>query len=61
MELLRIYTALTSVESDRIHMTWVLQKIIESGKVSIKAISYDGDWGEVDSIKDLEAYHSGPS
>ena len=61
MEVLRICSALTSVESDRIHMTWVLQKIIESGKVSINAISYNGEWGEVDSVKDLEAYHSGPS
>ena len=61
MEVLRICTALTSVESDRIHMTWVLQKIIESGNVSINAISYNGEWGEVDSVKDLEAYHSGPS
>ncbi|MGY9063528.1 MAG: phosphocholine cytidylyltransferase family protein [Rhodospirillales bacterium] len=50
MEVLRICTALTSVESDRIHMTWVLQKIIESGKVSINAISYNGQWGEVDSV-----------
>lgn len=61
MEVLRICSALTSVESDRIHMTWVLQKIIESGKVSINAISYNGEWGEVDSVKDLEAYHSVPS
>ena len=60
-EVLRICSALTSVESDKIHMTWVLQKIIESGKVSINAISYNGEWGEVDSVKDLEAYHSGPS
>jgi len=59
MEVLRICTTLTSVESDRIHMTCVLQKIIESGKVSINAMSYDGEWGEVDSVKDLEAYHSG--
>ena len=61
MEVLRICTALTSVESDRTHMTGVLQKIIELGKVSINAISYNGEWGEVDSVKDLEAYHSGPS
>jgi choline kinase len=58
MEVLRICSALTSVESDNIHMTWVLQKIIESGKVSINAISYSGEWGEVDSVKDLEVYHS---
>jgi choline kinase len=58
MEVLRICTALTSVESDRIHMTGVLQKIIESGKVPINAISYNGEWGEIDSVKDLEAYHS---
>jgi L-glutamine-phosphate cytidylyltransferase len=61
MEVLRICTALTSVEFDRIHMTWVLQKIIESGKVSINALPYNGEWGEVDTAKDLEAYHSGPN
>lgn len=59
MEVRRICTALTSVEFDRIHMTWVLQKIIESGKVSINALPYNGEWGEVDTATDLEAYHSG--
>ena len=61
MEVLRICSSLTSVETDKIHMTGVLQKIIESGKLPINAISYNGEWGEVDSVKDLEAYHSGPS
>ena len=42
-------------------MTWVLQKIIDSGKVSISALPYNGEWGEVDTAKDLEAYHSGPN
>ena len=45
-EVRRICTALTSVEFDRIHMTGVLQKIIESGKLSISAISYNGEWGK---------------
>jgi len=60
VEILRICSALTSVESNRIHMTRVLQKIIKSGKVSINAISYNGEWGEVDSVKDLEAYRTEP-
>jgi len=61
MELIRICTALTAVESDRINMTSVLQKIVESGRLSIKAIPYNGEWGEVDSANDLEAYNSGPT
>ena len=59
MELIRICTALTAVESDRIDMTSVLQRIVESGRLSINAIPYNGEWGEVDSENDLEAYNLG--
>tara|TARA_B100000575_G_scaffold271666_1_gene253147 strand:+ start:682 stop:1398 length:717 start_codon:yes stop_codon:yes gene_type:complete len=57
MEVLRICKALTSAEFDRLHMTWVLQKIVETGRLSIHALSYSGEWGEVDSIKDWQLYH----
>lgn len=41
---------------DKMHMTGALMKIIENGKVAIKAISYSGNWGEVDSQEDLAVY-----
>lgn len=37
-------------------MTSMLQKVIESAKVSITAVPYDGEWGEVDSPNDLKLY-----
>lgn len=57
VELLRICKSLTSVEFDKIHMTSVLQKVIESGRVSVTALPYNGEWGEVDSPNDLKLYH----
>ena len=56
VELLRICKTLTSFEFDRIPMTSMLQKVIESAKVSITAVPYDGEWGEVDSPNDLKLY-----
>jgi L-glutamine-phosphate cytidylyltransferase len=55
-EVLRIRNALPSVECDKMHMTGTLQKIIDAGRVSIKAIPYEDAWGEVDSVEDLAAY-----
>ena len=51
----RIRASFSAEKCDRMHMTGTLQKIIESGLVSISAIRYSGDWGEVDSQEDLRA------
>ena len=56
-EVLRIRAGLTPVECDRMHMTGTLQKVIDAGNVPIVAVSYAGEWGEVDSAEDLAAYH----
>lgn len=39
-----------------IHMTGLLQKIIEEQSEVIQAIPYDGEWGEIDSQDDLVSY-----
>lgn len=41
-----------------IHMTSLLQKIIESDGPPVQAIPYSDIWGEVDSQTDLEIYES---
>jgi NDP-sugar pyrophosphorylase family protein len=35
------------------HMTETLQRVIDAGKIEIEALSYRGQWMEVDSEKDL--------
>ena len=37
-------------------MTELLQNLIDSG-LNISAISYEGNWGEVDSAFDLKLYN----
>ncbi|NJB66725.1 choline kinase [Desulfobaculum xiamenense] len=44
---------------DAMHMTGTLQKIIETGRVSVAALPYSGMWGEVDSGEDLAVYAAG--
>ncbi len=55
-EVLRIRAALTSTQCDKMHMTGTLQRVIDAKNIPVFAISYDGEWGEVDSADDLSAY-----
>lgn len=55
-EVQRIRAGLPGLERDKIHMTGTLQKIIEAGQIPIAALSYEGEWGEVDSAEDLAVY-----
>jgi len=55
-EVLRIRAGLASSVCDKMHMTGTLQRVIESGRIGIEAISYESAWGEVDSADDLMAY-----
>ena len=55
-EVQKIRTNLDPATKDNIHMTGMLQKIIETNPVPILAVSYQGDWGEIDSIEDLACY-----
>ncbi len=49
--------ALPPDEFDHIHMTNLLQRVIDSGCSNISAIAYEGKWGEVDSVEDLSKYN----
>ena len=53
-EVTRIRAEMNETERDLIHMTGMLQLLIEAGKVPIDAIAYDGRWGEIDSAADLK-------
>jgi choline kinase len=57
-ELKRIRSGLTSEQCDKMHMTGTLQKVIDAGRVTIAAVPYNGDWGEVDSAEDLATYQT---
>jgi choline kinase len=55
-EVLRIRKELTSLQCDKMHMTGTLQMVIDAGRIPISALSYFGEWGEVDSAEDLDHY-----
>jgi L-glutamine-phosphate cytidylyltransferase len=55
-EVARIRESLPINECDRMHMTGMLQKVIEGGKVPVAALPYREQWGEVDSAEDLATY-----
>jgi choline kinase len=56
-EVQRIRDKLNPEERDRMHMTGTLQKVIDAGNVSVEAVPYIGEWGEIDSADDLATYH----
>jgi choline kinase len=55
-EMSRIRAALPPRERDAMHMTGTLQKMVEAGRLAIAAVPCAGEWGEVDSGEDLQAY-----
>jgi hypothetical protein len=57
-EVVRIRLGLTSVQSDKMHMTGTLQMVIDAGRIAIEALPCIGEWGEIDSEKDLTYYNS---
>ena len=57
-EVLRIRKALSLAECDKMHMTGTLQRVLEAGNLSMRALPYWGEWGEVDSVDDLALYKS---
>ena len=60
-EVQRIRRELTPLELNKIHMTGILQKVIEANNIQIKAIPYLDKWGEVDTQEDLSIYQNGKS
>lgn len=57
-EVMLIRATLTQEQCDKMHMTGTLQEVINAQRLSIEAVPYEGDWGEVDSAQDLASYHS---
>ena len=55
-EILRLRKELSPIERDRIHMTGILQMVLEAGKIPVAALPYFNRWGEVDSLDDLKLY-----
>ena len=55
-EVARIREMLPPVERDRIDMTNALQRVLAAGRVAVTALRYEGEWGEVDSPRDLTLY-----
>jgi len=57
-EMTHILKLLPVREKNQLHMTGLLQKILERERIKIMTIPYDKDWGEVDSIEDLKVYET---
>jgi len=57
-EIMQVRRSLSNHDQDAIHMTGILQKVIEAGRVSIAAVPYHGEWGEIDSADDLALYQT---
>jgi len=53
-EISRVRQSLGRAQADKLHMTGTLQKVIDSGRIPIAAISYKEKWGEIDSPSDLQ-------
>ena len=56
-EVERIRATLNEKERDNLHMTNLLQKIIDAGRIKIGAVKCVKDWGEVDTADDLKLYN----
>ncbi len=60
-EMDRLRQALTPEVRDRSHMTGMLQRVIEAGRVPVGAIAATGPWGEIDTAEDLAVYRRRPA
>ncbi len=43
---------------DKVSMTRVLQTVIEQSKFPVTGVSYENEWGEIDSESDLQKYNA---
>ena len=55
-EIERIRKTLPSGQKDCIHMTEILQIILEQSSLAIATVPYKLDWGEIDSSEDLRLF-----
>ena len=56
-EVRAVLSTLSPIERDRIDITHLFQKLLESNVIPIRAIPYEGYWGEIDSEMDLLLYN----
>jgi len=57
-EVEHVRSGLSSEQCDKMHMTGTLQLLIDANRIQIKAIPYDGIWGEIDFTDDLDVYEN---
>jgi choline kinase len=57
-EVCRIRAGLSDFERDKMHMTGTLQKVIDAGRMPVRALRYNRSWGEIDSPGDLTHYET---
>lgn len=55
-EFTRVLSNFAPHDSDKISMTETLQAVIDCNRIKIKAIRYNGSWGEVDSPNDVSIF-----
>ena len=53
-----VLSKLSKKERNEISMTYILQKVIKRTKLSVVGVSYEGEWGEIDSQTDLQIFSS---
>jgi choline kinase len=53
----KIYSTLSPQRRQSIHMTGLLQVLIDDGRIPVHAIPYSGEWGEVDNKNDIKFYN----
>lgn len=54
-----VSAVLAEDKGEQIYMTDVLQQIVQKGALSIQAVPFNGQWGEVDTPDDLALYNEG--
>lgn len=54
----RLYQDLPPEQRQSIHMTGLLQKVIDHGAVAVQAVPYEGSWGEADNESDISFYNN---
>lgn len=57
-EIVCILSKLSKKERNEVSITSILQKVIKNSKLSVIGVSYEGEWGEIDSETDLEIFNS---
>ena len=48
---------LSADKKSKLDVTKLIGELIVNKKLKVKGIPYSGEWGEVDSIKDLDIYN----